>query len=129
MRQAVTYPITWARAWVDRLRNAQADHHAIAQGMAWVALFVLLTSLARAAREMAIAYRYGVGAEVAAYLFVFNLVSWPAGVWFSILTVVLVPLAARVQQGSSVELPLFRGELLGFTVLLGLALTFLGWLG
>ena len=129
MRQAVTYPITWARAWVDRLRNAQTDHHAIAQGMVWVALFVLLTSLARAAREMAIAYRYGLGAEVDAYLFVFNLVSWPASVWFSILTVVLVPLAARVQQGSPVELPLFRGELLGLTVLLGLALTFLGWLG
>lgn len=129
MRQTVTYPITWARAWVDRLRNAQTDHHAIAQGMVWVALFVLLTSLARAAREMAIAYRYGLGAEVDAYLFVFNLVSWPASVWFSILTVVLVPLAARVQQGSPVELPLFRGELLGLTVLLGLALTFLGWLG
>ena len=79
MRQAATYPITLARLWIDRLRNAQADHHAIAQGMIWVALFVLLTSLARAAREMAIAYRYGVGAEVDAYLFVFNLVSWPAG--------------------------------------------------
>ena len=129
MRQAATYPLALARVWIDRLRNAQAHHHAIAQGMVWVALFVLLTSLARAAREMAIAYRYGLGAEVDAYLFVFNLVSWPASVWFSILTVVLVPLAARVQQGSPVELPLFRGELLGLTVLLGLALTFLGWLG
>lgn len=129
MRQAVTYPMTLARAWVDRLRNAQADHHAIAQGMAWVALFVLLASVARAAREMAIAYRYGVGAEVDAYLFVFNLVSWPVGVWFSVLSVVLVPLAARIQQGPSAELPLFRAELLGFTVLLGLALAFLGWLG
>jgi putative peptidoglycan lipid II flippase len=129
MRQAATYPLALARVWIDRLRNAQAHHHAIAQGMVWVALFVLLTSLARAAREMAIAYRYGVGAEVDAYLFVFNLISWPASVWFSILTVVLVPLAARVQQGSPVGLPLFRGELLGFTVLLGLALTFLGWLG
>lgn len=129
MRQAATYPLALARVWIDRLRNAQAHHHAIAQGMVWVALFVLLTSLARAAREMAIAYRYGLGAEVDAYLFVFNLISWPASVWFSILTVVLVPLAARVQQGSPVELPLFRGELLGLTVLLGLALTFLGWLG
>lgn len=48
--------------------------------MAWVALFVLLGSFARAAKEMAIAYRYGVSAEVDAYLFVFNLVSWPVGV-------------------------------------------------
>ena len=54
--------------------------------MAWVALFVLLGSLVRAGKEMAIAYRYGVSAEVDAYLFVFNLVNWPVGVWFSVLT-------------------------------------------
>lgn len=66
--------------WIRRLRDAHPDHHAIARGMAWVALFVLLGSVARAAKEVAIAYRYGVSAEVDAYLFVFNLVSWPVGV-------------------------------------------------
>ncbi len=121
--------MTLARAFVDRLRNAQTDHHTIAQGMAWGALFVLLASLARAAKEMAIAYRYGVGAEVDAYLFVFNLIIWPVGVWFSVLSVVLVPLAARIQQGPSAEFSFFRAELLGFTLLIGLALSFLGWLG
>jgi len=115
--------------WINRLRNAHPDHHAIARGMVWVALFVLLGSLARAAKEMAIAYRYGVSAEVDAYLFVFNLLSWPVGVWFSVLTVVLVPLAARIRQDASAELPHFRSELLGLTLLLGLALAFLGWLG
>lgn len=112
-----------------RLRRAHPDHHAIARGMAWVALFVLLGSVARAAKEMAIAFRYGVSAEVDAYLFVFNLVSWPVGVWFSVLTVVLVPLAARIRQGASAELPRFRSELLGLALLLGLTLVFLGWLG
>lgn len=115
--------------WTRRLRDAHPDHHAIARGMAWVALFVLLGSVARAAREVAIAYRYGVSAEVDAYLFVFNLVNWPVAVWFSVLTVVLVPLAARIRQGASAELPRFRSELLGLTLLLGLALAFLGWLG
>lgn len=113
----------------ERLRNAHPDHHAIARGMAWVALFVFLGKLAGAAKEMAIAYRYGVSEEVDAYLFVFNLVSWPVGVWFSVLTVVLVPLAARIRQGASAELPHFRSELLGFTLLIGLALALLGWLG
>ena len=112
-----------------RLHNVHPDHHAIARGMAWVALFVLLGSVARAAKEMAIAYRYGISAEVDAYLFVFNLVNWPVGVWFSVLTVVLVPLAARIRQGASAELPRFRSELLGLTLLLGLALALLGWLG
>jgi putative peptidoglycan lipid II flippase len=112
-----------------RIRNAHPDHHAIARGMAWVALFALLGSLARAAREMAIAYRYGVSAEVDAYLFVFNLVSWPVSVWFSVLTVVLVPLVARIQFDASAELPGFRSELLGLTLLLGLVLAFLAWAG
>ena len=129
MRHAVAYPMILARAWVDRLRNAHPDHHAIALGMAWVALFVFFGKLAGAAKEMAVAYRYGVGAEVDAYLFVFNLISWPVGVWFSVLTVVLVPLAASIRQGASAELPRFRAELLGLTLLLGLALALLAWLG
>lgn len=112
-----------------RLRDAHPDHRAVARGMAWVALFVLLGSFARAAREVAIAYRYGVSAEVDAYLFVFNLVTWPVAVWFSVLTVVLVPLAAGIRRGARAELPLFRSELLGLTLVLGLALAFLNWLG
>lgn len=115
--------------WTRRLRDAHPDHHAIARGMAWVALFVVLGSVARAAREVAIAYRYGVSAEVDAYLFVFNLVNWPVAVWFSVLTAVLVPLTARIRQNASAELPRFRSELLGLTLMLGLALAFLGWLG
>ncbi len=119
----------WFQIIGDRIRSAHADHHAIARGMAWVALFVLLGSVARAAKEVAIAYRYGVSTEVDAYLFVFNLVSWPVTVWFSVLSVVLVPLAARIRQGVSAELPHFRSELLGLTLMLGLALAFLAWLG
>lgn len=112
-----------------RLYNAHPDHSTIARGMAWIALFVLLGALARAAREMAIAYRYGVSAEVDAYLFVLNLISWPVGVWFSVLTVVLVPLAARIRHGASAGLPIFRAELLGLALLFGIVLAFLAWVG
>ena len=90
--------------------------------MAWVSLFVLLASLARAVREAAIAHRYGVGAEVDAYLFVFNLVNWPVGVWLSVLTVVLVPMAARLRRSAPLDLPRLRSELLGLAILIGLAL-------
>ena len=129
MLHAVAYPMILARAWVDRLRNAHTDHYAIALGMAWVALFGFLGKLAGAAKEMAVAWRYGVSEEVDAYLFVFNLMSWPVGVWFSVLTVVLVPLAARIRQGASAELPRFRAELLGLTLMLGVVLAFLAWFG
>lgn len=97
--------------------------------MAYVALFVFLGKLAGAAKEMAVAYRYGVSAEVDAYLFVLNLVGWPVGVWFSVLSVVLVPLAARMRQGATADLPRFRAELFGLAVLIGLTLATLAWLG
>jgi putative peptidoglycan lipid II flippase len=122
-----TMKLFWAiRA---RVRNAHPDHHAIAKSMAWVALFVFAGKLAGAAKEMAIAYRYGLSPEVDAYLFVFNLVSWPIGVWFSVLTVVLVPLAARMRQAEPIDFPRFRSELLGLVILLGLVLAFAGWSG
>lgn len=117
------------RAARARLRNAHPDHHSIATSMAWIALFALLGKLAGAAKEMAIAYRYGLGEEVDAYLFVFNLINWPVSVWFSVLTVVLVPLAARIQQGAQADLSCFRSELLGLTLMLGVALGLISWLG
>ncbi|MGQ0593120.1 MAG: murein biosynthesis integral membrane protein MurJ [Gammaproteobacteria bacterium] len=113
----------------SRITRAHPDHHAIAKGMAWVALFVVLGKLAGTAKEMAVAYRYGVGEEVDAYLFVLNLLSWPLGVWFGVLTVVLVPLAARIRQDATAELPRFRAELFGLTLLIGLTLATLAWLG
>jgi putative peptidoglycan lipid II flippase len=116
-------------AILGRLRKAHPDHYAIARGMAWVALFVFLGKLAGAAKEMAVAWRYGVSEEVDAYLFIFNLVNWPVGVWFGVLTVVLVPLVARIRQGAPSELPRFRAELLGLTCLVGVALALLDWLG
>jgi len=111
------------------LADPDSHHGSIARGFLWVSFFVLLGKLAGAGKEVAIAYRYGVAAEVDAYIFILNLLTWPVGVWFSVLTVVLVPMAARVRQTVPAELPRFRAELLGLTVLLGLALAGLAWLG
>lgn len=113
----------------QHLANPDSQHRQIALGFVWVSLFVLVGKLAGAAKEMTIAWRYGVSATVDAYVFVFNLINWPVSVWFSVLTVVLLPLAARLRSDSPAELPCFRAELLGFTLLLGLALGLLAWLG
>lgn len=112
-----------------RIKTAHPDHHAIFKGMVWVSFFVVIGKLAGAAKEMAVAYRYGVGAEVDAYLFVLNFISWPVGVWFSVLTVVLVPLAAKIRQDGIGELPRFRAELFSVAILLGLGLATLAFLG
>ena len=94
--------------------------------MVAVSSFVLLAKLAGAAKEMAVAWRYGVGAEVDAYLLVFNLVNLPISIWFSVLVVVLIPLAARVRGEVPHELPRFGAELLGWTLIGGVALAVVG---
>ena len=112
-----------------RCRIADPQHLAIFRGLLTVGLFTLLGKLMSAAKEMAVAYRYGLAAEVDAYQFVYNLVSWPLGIWASVLTAVLVPLVARMRVSSPQAIPRFRAELAGFTLVLGMALALLGWLG
>jgi peptidoglycan biosynthesis protein MviN/MurJ (putative lipid II flippase) len=82
-------------------------------------LLVLLAKLVGAAKEMAVAWRYGVSEQIDAYLFVFNLVTWPVSVWFAVLPVVLIPLIASLRARSEQELIQFRKELFGLTLLLG----------
>lgn len=109
--------------------NNNTHHRAILRGLVWVALFVFLGKIAGAAKEMAIAYRYGVSEQVDAYLFLFNLVSWPISVWLSVVSFMLVPTAASLQENNPTELPRFRAELLGFALLLGINLSLICWFG
>lgn len=104
------------RHWQD----PSSHDRRIAAGFLWVSLFVFVGKLAGAAKEMAIAWRYGVSDTVDAYVFVFNLITWPVSLWFGVLTVVLVPLAIRVRHDTPEYLPRFRGELLSLTLIVGL---------
>ncbi|RXZ43458.1 murein biosynthesis integral membrane protein MurJ [Crenobacter cavernae] len=113
---------------VNRVRNVHPDHRRIVHGMVWVASFLLLSKLVGALKEMAIAWRYGISSTVDAYLFVFNLVSWPVSVWMSVLSVVLIPIVARIRHESPSDLPQFRAQLLGVALLVGLVLlAFSSW--
>jgi putative peptidoglycan lipid II flippase len=110
-----------------RLRAAGPDHAAILKGMVTVASFVFIGKLVSAGKEMAVAYRYGVGPEVDAYQLLYTVISWPIGVWSSVLTAVLVPLAMRLRDRQG-QLARFRSELLGLAIVAGIALAGLGWL-
>lgn len=112
----------------NRIRTADPHHSAIVKGMASVFLFVFVGKLISAAKEILVAYRYGLGAEVDAYQFIYNLIGWPVGVWSSVLTAVLVPLAVRMRQLDEGELSRFRAELLGFAMALSLGLGLLAWI-
>lgn len=114
---------------VHHLADPHSRHRQIAVGFVWVSVFVLIGKLASAAKEMAIAWRYGISEAVDAYVFVFNVVSWPITVWFSILTVILVPLFARIGNDNTLRLSQFRAELLGFTLISGLVVGILSYIG
>lgn len=109
------FPRRVLRHW----RSEESHHGQIARGFLMISLFVLLAKVAGAAKEIAIAWRYGVSAEVDAYLFIFNIASWPASVLFGVLSIILVPLYTQLRLATPSESAGFRSELSGVTLLAG----------
>jgi peptidoglycan biosynthesis protein MviN/MurJ (putative lipid II flippase) len=111
---------------ISRIRRHWAkrdyQHRKIALGFLWVSFFVMIGKLAGAAKEMAIAWRYGVSETVDAYVFAINLINLPVSIWFSVLCVVLIPILASLRQQSPQVLLRFRAELFGLTLLIGITL-------
>jgi putative peptidoglycan lipid II flippase len=87
--------------------------------MVLVGTFALLGKVVSAAKEIAVAWRFGVSAEVDAYLLVLNLINLPVSIWASVLSVILLPMAAKLQRESPEGLRHFRAELLGATLVAG----------
>ena len=81
-----------------RLRGAHAANKAIVRSGFWLVLFVLAVKLVAAGKEMAVAYRYGASATVEGYLFVFNLLSWPVSLLFSVMSAVFIPRLVALQR-------------------------------
>ena len=109
--------------------DARFHNKRILSGFIWVSLFVLVAKFAGAAKEMAVAWRYGVSEVVDGYVFVFNLTNWPVAVGFSVLTSVLVPLVPALRNQNRAELSVFRSEILAATILVGVVLGLLFALG
>ena len=112
------------------IRSLNNEHGLILRGMASVVVFAAMGKAAGAAKEMAVAWRYGVSPYVDAYLFVFNLVHLPVAIWFSVLLVILVPLEARNRAAPDKHrLQRFRAEMLALTLILGGALLLVMMIG
>lgn len=99
-----------------------------AQGIFIVGALAVVTSAARVAQDVAIAWRFGTGPIVDAYYFIASIVNWPVTVALSVLTLLVVPIEARLRQtGRTTGLRQFRGELLAGVVLLGILLLPASW--
>ncbi|MCA4919844.1 MAG: hypothetical protein ING82_10480 [Roseomonas sp.] len=108
-----------------RLQGASGENRAIVRGMVWVAVFLLIAKAVAAAKEMMVAYRYGAGAVVDGYLFVFNLAQWPGGVFASVTGIILIPFLVKLQQERPSEASRLQAALLPFAFLLGTAASLL----
>lgn len=115
------------------MTTEKSSNARILSGFLWVSLFLFLGKIAGAAKEMAVAWRYGVSPIVDAYVFVFNMLAWPGAVFGGALLAFLPPLIVRWKQIDKSAVFLFQRELLGITLYLGILFTLLGsftlWLG
>ena len=111
----------------NRFNNLNPNHFAIAKGTSVVAVFLLISSLIGALKEMAVAWRYGISETVDAYLFLFSVNQWPVGIVAGVLGAALVPLVAQIRQESPQALPLFRSQLFGQVLVIALVLSLLSW--
>lgn len=106
---------------IDKL-TLRGQDRLIAKDMALVMSFALLAKFLGAAKEIVVAWRYGVSEIVDVYLYVFNILSVPVGLWYSVLTAILIPLLSNLRNDNSSELSLFRSELNGFTLLVAVSI-------
>lgn len=81
-----------------RLRGAHAANKAIVRSAFWLVLFVAAAKVVAAGKEIAVAYRYGTSATLEGYLFVFNLLSWPVSLLFSVMSAVFIPRLVALQR-------------------------------
>ena len=102
-------------------RESRGIHQRIVVGMASVAAFVLAAKLVAAAKEMVVAWRYGISGEVDAYLLAITVVTWVPVMVASVGTAVLVPRLVALTPEPRAR-SRFLAELNGAFALLGLAM-------
>ena len=90
------------------------DNRRIAQALVALVFFLLIGKFAGAAKEMAVAYRFGVGGLVDAFVLVLTFVTWIPAVWTSVLNSVFVPLINKVEPDEKKH---FNEQLMGATLL------------
>jgi peptidoglycan biosynthesis protein MviN/MurJ (putative lipid II flippase) len=102
------------------------EHRNIFSGLAFVSTFIAIAKIFGALKEVAVAARYGTNPAIDAYVYVFNLLSWPLTVWTSALGVVLIPLFVRATRERPAELQQFEREFFALSVTVGALLGILG---
>ena len=114
-------------AFRGRLSGVHDNHKRIASGALTIGLLTLGAKVFVAAREMAIAWRYGVSATVDAYQLAITITTWLPMLIVGVMTVVLVPRLVGLSSSGESRTG-FVGELNGTVLLIGAGISLLTWL-
>lgn len=112
------FPQRWWKHWHDR----QSTHGLIARSFTLVAVYVLISKLAGASKEILSARSFGTSTDMDAFVFILNFASWPASVALPLLSALLVPLYVQLNEPGAESIRRFRGEVHGLVLLTGVAL-------
>jgi murein biosynthesis integral membrane protein MurJ len=111
---------------LSRLAAVHPNHKRIAAAAVLIGVLTIVAKLFVAAREMAIAWRYGVSTTVDAYQLALTVTTWLPTMLTSVMTVVLVPRLVALRSRPA-ERRSFVAELNGTVLMLGIAVTALTW--
>jgi putative peptidoglycan lipid II flippase len=104
-------------------------HGRIVRALIVGVLFIGVAKIAGLAKELAMAWRFGSGPVADAYALTFSLASWPAAVWVSVATVLIVPLMVAARREDPETLDLLRRELVAAALVLGAGLGLVVFIG
>jgi len=108
----------------SRVSALHDNHKRIATGALLIGVLTMLAKAFVAAREMAIAWRFGIGPTVDAYQLALTIATWLPMMLSGVMAVVLVPRLVQLKQPSG-EHEAFVAELNGTVILAGLGITVL----
>lgn len=109
-----------------RLSGVHANHKRIAAGALLIGALTVLAKLFVAAREIAIARRYGVGSTIDAYQLALTVTTWLPTMLTGVTTVVLVPRLVALRDDSPARRQ-FVAELNGTMLLIGMTVAALAF--
>jgi len=114
------------KKYLDRFRRVDKDHKRIVRGLFLVSIFIFLGKIAGAAKEVVIAYKFGVGAIVDLYVLAFTFAIWLPGIFASVISNVYVPLIHKLKPKEKQE---FKEQFIGITLVFsGLTALILIWI-
>jgi peptidoglycan biosynthesis protein MviN/MurJ (putative lipid II flippase) len=111
----------------DRLRAVHDNHKRIAVGAVLIGALTIIAKLFAAGREMAVAWRFGIGETVDAYQLALTITAWMPMLLSGVMTVVFVPRLVSL-RGRRAEYREFIAELNGTILLVGVCLAALTYL-